>query len=213
VPAGLFARCGDPAPPFLRLHRPQQAENVMTDQEIAVLVDGHRELLAFVERRVGSRALAEDILQDTLVRTLGRADELSGEDASLAWLYRSLRNAIVDHRRRSDASGRALTSLATELQDGGEPAPDERDALCRCIGKLATSLKPEYAAVIRRVDVDGISVGDFAEEAGITANNASVRLHRAREALRRSVASSCGTCAEHGCLDCGCRSRTDGAAR
>lgn len=184
----------------------------MTDHEIAALVAGHRELLAFVERRVGSRALAEDILQDTLVRTLGRADGPSGEDASLAWLYRSLRNAIVDHRRRSDASGRALKSLATELDERGEPAPDERDALCRCIGTLATALKPEYAAAIRRVDVDGVSVTEFAAEAGITANNASVRLHRAREALRRSVASACGTCAEHGCLDCGCRSRADGAS-
>lgn len=180
----------------------------MTDHEIATLVDGHRELLAFVERRVGSRALAEDILQDTLVRTLGRAGGLPSEDASLAWLYRSLRNAIVDHRRRSDASGRALTSLATEIDERGEPSPDERDALCRCIGKLAASLKPEYAAVIRRVDLEGISVGEFAAEAGITANNAAVRLHRARGALRRSVASSCGTCAEHGCIDCGCRSWT-----
>ncbi len=185
----------------------------MTDQELAALVDGHRELLAFVERRVGSRAVAEDILQDALVRTLGRADVLTGEDASLAWLYRSLRNAIVDHRRRSDASGRALTSLAAEVDDGrAEPAPDERSALCRCIGMLATALKPDYAAAIRRVDVDGISVAEFAAEAGITANNASVRLHRAREALRRSVASSCGTCAEHGCLDCGCRPRTDDAS-
>jgi RNA polymerase sigma-70 factor (ECF subfamily) len=183
----------------------------MTDQEIAALVDAHRELLAFVERRVGSRAVAEDILQDTLVRTLGRAGGLSGEETSLAWLYRSLRNAIVDHGRRKDASGRALASLAKEIDERGEPAPDERNALCRCVGRLAAALKPEYARAIRRVDVDGISVGELAAEAGITTNNASVRLHRAREALRRSVASSCGTCAEHGCLDCGCRSPTDDA--
>lgn len=185
----------------------------MTDHEIAALVAGHRELLAFVERRLGSRALAEDLLQDALVRTLGRADGLSGEDASLAWLYRSLRNAIVDHRRRSAASGRALASLAAEqLEERGEPAFDERDALCRCVGALATTLKPEYATAIRRVDLDGVSVTEFAAEAGITANNASVRLHRAREALRRSVATACGACAEHGCLDCGCPSRTDGAS-
>ena len=41
-------------------------------------------------------------------------------------------------------------------------------------------------------------------EAGLTANNAGVRVFRAREALRRQVARACGTCAEHGCLDCTC---------
>jgi RNA polymerase sigma-70 factor (ECF subfamily) len=179
----------------------------MTDQEVAALVHGHRELLAFVERRVGSRAVAEDILQETLVRTLGRTEELPDEEASLAWLYRSLRNAIIDHHRRCAASERAFTSISGEPEPEREPAPDERDALCRCVAKLAETLKPEYAAVIRRVDVDGIPVAEFAAEAGVTSNNASVRLHRAREALRRSVHASCGTCAEHGCRDCTCRSR------
>ncbi|MGZ7100373.1 MAG: RNA polymerase sigma factor, partial [Candidatus Angelobacter sp.] len=39
----------------------------------------------------------------------------------------------------------------------------------------------------------------------ITAENAAVRVHRARKALRRQVELPCGTCAEHGCLDCHCQ--------
>ena len=179
----------------------------MTEAELAQLVEGHRELLAFVERRVGSRSAAEDILQDALVRSLARADDLRGEDGSVAWLYRALRNAIVDHRRRGDAAGRALESAASDPGDGGEPPPDERNAICRCVPRLAATLKPEYGAALQRVDVDGLSVREFAAEAGITPNNASVRLHRAREALRQSVRASCGTCAEHGCVDCGCSRR------
>jgi RNA polymerase sigma-70 factor (ECF subfamily) len=76
--------------------------------------------------------------------------------------------------------------------------------VCRCVGHLAETLKPDYAAAIRRVDVDGVAVQAFAAEAGITSNNASVRLHRAREALRAQVRAACGTCADHGCLDCTC---------
>ena len=67
---------------------------------------------------------------------------------------------------------------------------------------IVETLKPEYATVIRRVDLDGASVAEFARESGITANNAGVRLHRAHDALRRQVARSCGTCAEHGCEAC-----------
>jgi RNA polymerase sigma-70 factor, ECF subfamily len=46
----------------------------------------------------------------------------------------------------------------------------------------------------------------FAEERGLTATNAAVRVHRAREALKKRVTQACGTCAEHGCLDCSCKS-------
>ena len=53
-------------------------------------------------------------------------------------------------------------------------------------------------------DVDGVAVKDYAGTLGITAGNAAVRVHRAREALRKQVVRSCGTCAEHGCLDCHC---------
>ena len=63
---------------------------------------------------------------------------------------------------------------------------------------------PEYGVAFRPVDLDGLSVRDFAEETGSTPGSAGVRLHRAREALRRQLARSCGTCLPHGCLDCAC---------
>ena len=69
---------------------------------------------------------------------------------------------------------------------------------------LIETLKPEYAQALRRVELDGVSVKDFAIEANVTPNNASVRLFRAREALRLQVERSCGTCAKHGCFDCTC---------
>ena len=75
---------------------------------------------------------------------------------------------------------------------------------CACITAMVDTLKPEYGAALRRVDLDGLSVRGFAEEVGITPGNAGVRLHRAREALRRQLARSCGTCLDHGCLDCRC---------
>jgi DNA-directed RNA polymerase specialized sigma24 family protein len=57
---------------------------------------------------------------------------------------------------------------------------------------------------MQRVDIDGVSVQAYAAELGIQANNAAVRIHHARQALRARVMRSCGTCAEHGCLDCTC---------
>lgn len=168
------------------------------------LVENHREFLGFLERRLEDRALAEDILQDAFVRSLEKADTIRDRDSSVAWFYRMLRNAVIDHYRRSGSRDRALESLAREMEGSVEPPPEIHTAICECVTRVASTLKPEYEQAIRRVEVDGVPVQDFAIEAGITANNAAVRIFRAREALRKQVKASCGTCAEHGCLNCTC---------
>lgn len=176
-----------------------------------VLVENHRAFLAFLERRVGSREVAEDILQEAFTRGLARADTIRDEESTLAWFYRALRNAVIDHYRRDDAKRRGLEGFARELDPVTAPS-ETADAVCRCVLSLAETLKPEYAEAIQRIDIDGMAVKDFAERAGISASNAGVRVFRAREALRRQVSRSCGTCAEHGCLDCTCGAIT-GEAR
>jgi RNA polymerase sigma factor (sigma-70 family) len=168
------------------------------------LVDNHRQFLGFLERRLGDRALAEDILQDAFVKSLEKTVEVRDETSSIAWFYRTLRNAVIDHYRRNGTRSRALELLAREMEDAVEPPPELHDEICGCVTRLAATLKPEYEAAIRRIDVEGAAVQDYAAEAGITANNASVRVFRAREALRKQVKTSCGTCADHGCLNCSC---------
>lgn len=170
---------------------------------LAKLVERHREFLAFVERRVGDSALAEDILQDAFVKSLGKASALRDGESATAWFYRVLRNALIDRRRRSASGARGLEVADVEFEERAEDVELQAIA-CRCVVELSTTLKPEYAAALRRVDLEGVAVKDFAAEAGITANNAAVRVFRAREALRDEVVRSCRTCAEHGCFDCTC---------
>jgi RNA polymerase sigma-70 factor (ECF subfamily) len=178
----------------------------LTPDVIKQLVDSHARFLAFVQRRVGSRATAEDILQEAFARALARGESLRSDESAVAWFYRLLRNALVDHHRRSTAATRALGAAALE-PEAPAPGPDSElmATVCECVGDLVGTLKPEYADAIRSVDLNEGSVGDYAQAAGITANNAGVRLHRAREALMRSLVRSCGTCAAHGCLDCSCQ--------
>jgi len=180
---------------------------------VAALVDNHRRFLAFLERRVGSREAAEDILQDAFVRGLERAGQLQNAPSATAWFYRVLRNAIADHWRRKGAEQRAVDHVARLAEgDAGVEDPELMETVCGCAAELAATLKPEYAEALRRVDLGGASVKAYAEEAGITANNASVRLFRARGALLKQVRKSCGTCADHGCLDCRCGGPGAGAA-
>lgn len=169
------------------------------------LIGSHRQFLAFLERRLGDRALAEDILQDAFVKSIEKGQHLHDDEAALAWFYRLLRNAVIDHYRRGRVKSRSLELLAGELKDAVEPPPEIRDAICSCVTELAANLKPEYAEAIRRVEVEEVPMQRFADEAGITANNAAVRVFRARNALRKQVKASCGSCADHGCLECTCK--------
>jgi RNA polymerase sigma factor (sigma-70 family) len=170
------------------------------------LLQNHRAFLAYLTRRVGDRALAEDLLQDAFAKALARPDQLpEGDEALVPWFYRTLRNAAIDRFRRQGAADRALEAFAREL-DNVETAPAEvRHEVCQCISRLATTLKPDYAEALQAIEVEGLPVKAYAERKGLTAGNAAVRVFRAREALKRRVVESCGTCAEHGCLDCTCQ--------
>ena len=170
-----------------------------------VLLENHSRFLAFLERRVGSRDEAEDILQDAFVRSLESAPPMDDTTSAITWFYRVLRNALTDHYRRQGSRGRAIDRLAAETETTTEPDKELEAAVCACVMGLLETLKPEYETALRRVELDGASVRSYAEEAGITPGNAGVRLHRAREALRKQVVRCCGACLEHGCFDCACR--------
>jgi RNA polymerase sigma-70 factor (ECF subfamily) len=172
-------------------------------EAVAILVDHHRRFLRFLESRVGSRAVAEDILQAAYVKALERGGELRENESAIAWFYRLLRNALVDHYRRRDAEDRALA------RSGHEPPVQASDAkletaVCECVHGLIPTLKAEYADILRATEIDGTGVAEVAARLGITAGNAAVRLHRARQALKQRLETACGTCTEHGCLECSC---------
>jgi RNA polymerase sigma factor (sigma-70 family) len=172
---------------------------------LSVLLGERSRFLAFLERRLGSREQAEDLLHEAYVHGMQRLPELRNEESAVAWFYRLLRNALTDHWRRRDVERRAAERITRE-SGGEEPSadPELMTEVCRCIDTVLETLKPEYASAIRAVDLDGASVSEFASAAGITSNNASVRLHRAHAALKQRLLATCGACAAHGCLDCKC---------
>jgi RNA polymerase sigma factor (sigma-70 family) len=178
-----------------------------TPAPLATLLENHRAFLRYLERRVGDRELAEDILQDAFTKVIDRPDQAPADEGIVPWFYRTLRNAAIDRFRRRDAAGRAVDAFAREIERQAAAEPDMEAEICACVSRLAGTLKPEYAEALQAIDVQGMAVKEFAEQRGLTAGNAGVRVFRAREALKRRVTESCGTCAEHGCLNCTCQAR------
>jgi RNA polymerase sigma factor (sigma-70 family) len=172
---------------------------------VETLLENHRAFLRYLERRVGDRALAEDILQDAFAKVVARPEQAPIDEAIVPWFYRTLRNAAVDQFRRRGAAERAYGAFARELETHETPSLDMETEICACVSRLAATLKPEYAEALQAIEVTGTPVKAYAEQKGLSSSNAAVRVFRAREALKKRVIESCGTCAEHGCVNCTCK--------
>lgn len=188
---------------MLRLEMADSSTSEPNVEVMQQLVANRPLFLRFLIGRLGDEALAQDILQEAFVKGLANPQSLPSDGAATAWFYRVLRNAVIDGARRRKSASIRLTQLAAEMQAHDEQ-PERAAQVCPCVGRLAHTLKPEYAEAVQRIEVEGMSVKEFAVHAGISANNAAVRAFRAREALRAQVVSTCGACAASGCVDCTC---------
>ena len=162
----------------------------------------------FLRRRVSDEAVAEDLLQQSMIRAVQSHHSVRNDDSVVAWFYRIIRHTLIDYYRSKDAEARRNEAFLQEITISGDdkqPPIDEMKAtVCTCLHHLLPALHSNYAELIQRIDLDGESPKRVAEELKISQNNLTVRLHRARQALRASLEQSCGICSTHGCLNCTC---------
>lgn len=180
-----------------------------------VLIESRRQILSFLQRRLGSSEAAEDVVQAFMLRAIERSTHLRDVRAVRGWLSRILATTIVDHQRRSaKRRQREVIMNPNDLEAFEIEADQELDeAVCNCLYKLLPTLKPEYTDVIWRVDLLGEPRERVAASLGVTLNNVTVRLHRGRQALKKRLEEMCLTCPIHGFLDCRCEEAERGRRR
>lgn len=167
---------------------------------VARALDEHASKLRhFVGARVPADSV-DDVLQSAAMRAVERSGSLNDPTRVLAWLYRVHRNVIADTLRKRGSSERMLDRDAVPAAEAAGPA----GASCDCSLAQAQRLSPAYAAVLALVDSGDATLAEAAEELGISTNNATVRLHRARKALRKSMLEHCGVQSARDCVDCRC---------
>jgi RNA polymerase sigma-70 factor (ECF subfamily) len=177
--------------------------NPMNTDVATMLIKNRHAFLRFLTRHVGSRDVAEEVLQQFYLRAISKASGLKKRESILQWLYRVLSNTLADFYRAETARRRGereYARLQPKLLD--EFATDTQSA-CLCFYQLFPMLKPEYVEVLQRVDLSGDSRPKVAKDLGMTLNSLRVRLHRARQVLRNALLASCKGC-EHGFLSCEC---------
>lgn len=202
----------------LRLHEPpvkQQAGGCpaspnltpMPSTPFDTLLDHRDQFLSFVRRRVQNAETAEDILQAAYVRALQHEGELQSWESVVGWFYRVLRNAVIDLYRRRASEDKAFEEWGREMELQTVANQEIRNEICACLSRVMDTINPDYAQILRFVDLGEQRLQEFAQQQNISPSNAAVRVHRARVSLRKQLVQICGACAEHGCVDCSCRNR------
>jgi len=171
---------------------------------LGLVLAGHERFVAFLRRRLRDEAAAEDVLQSAYASVLARNAAPRDRTRVVAWFYRVLRRALLDHLRREASVRRKLEGRAATVRLAADDEGALRSTVCACVTDLLPSLRPEYAEVLRHVEIEQESVRETAGKLGITPSNAAVRVHRARTALARKLREVCGACTTHGCLRCTC---------
>ena len=171
------------------------------------LTENRRSFLRFLARRLGDESAAEDVLQSFCLRAVSKGTELRESDSVVAWLYSVLRSVLMDHYRSEAArQGREANYAQQQIVLGNDRDEIElEESLCNCFRGLLPALRPDYAEVLRRVDLSGEPRDRVAADLGITQANMRVRLHRGRQALRAALGECCGSCCEDGFRDCNCQ--------
>jgi RNA polymerase sigma-70 factor (ECF subfamily) len=141
----------------------------------------------------GSASEAEDLLQETYARAIGGAAGFQRGTNLKAWLFRILRNAFIDERRRVKRRGGALLPLDEE----DEPPHDswlrgdaELDGLRGVVAdeiERALMALPEESRTVILLDYQGLNEREVAEVMGCALGTVKSRLARARAALRERL--------------------------
>jgi RNA polymerase sigma-70 factor (ECF subfamily) len=146
-------------------------------------------IYGFVARRVGERAVAEDLTATTFQRALEaiRYRDFRNE-AFGGWLYRVAANAVVDQVRH----GRRTVNLDGTDADGGGG-----DAFAAALDReelrvALAALSPAHRQVLALRFYDDLSADEAASVLGCTRATFAVKLHRALAALRGTLQAQRG---------------------
>lgn len=144
-------------------------------------------LLAYAQRATGSRDVAEDILQETLLRAWRHADRYDADRGSLeTWLFTIARNLVIDHHRRRAARPRGVAQI-----EDHEPVETD-EALDRAVeawqvGGALRRLSEDHRAAIVETYYRGASIAQAAERLGVPEGTVKSRLHYGLRNLRLAL--------------------------
>jgi RNA polymerase sigma-70 factor, ECF subfamily len=133
----------------------------------------------------GSGDVAEDLVQDALVRGYARLSSCHDPARFGAWLFRILSNRAKDHLRSHAARGLPLRDDMEAPATFDDPeASVERRELSEAVRRALAILPEGQREAFLLKHVEGLSYEEMETLLGVSVSALKMRVHRAREALQ-----------------------------
>jgi RNA polymerase sigma-70 factor, ECF subfamily len=139
-------------------------------------------LRRYARALLGDSGEADDLIQDTLERAIGRLHQWREGDNPRKWLFSILHNLHVDHLRRKSRRPPHVGLDSLDTDPATVPAAD--GASGGDIDRALQMLSVEQRRVVLLVGLEGLSYAETAEVLDIPVGTVMSRLARGRERLR-----------------------------
>lgn len=164
-------------------------------------------LFSFAMLKLKNTALAEDMVQDTLLSALAAQQGFTAQASVRTWLTTILKNKMVDHWRKQGREIAAADLIGDNEEDGGlddffdkagrwfempkaYPDPDsalESKEFWHILEQCLSRLKPRQAEMFVAREVHGMSNEEIQNNFSLSESNVWVLMHRARVSLGKCL--------------------------
>ena len=151
-------------------------------------------LQRYLERMVGNRATADDLLQETLLRIARGLPNFEGRSSVKTWAFTIATRVATDYFRSPETRAQIVDVdkvpeiSASDVDVEGRMVIDEMNS---CVREVIDSLPEDYRAALVLHDLQGLTAAATAEACGCSLATAKIRIHRARARLKDALGKEC----------------------
>jgi len=172
----------------------------MTNQEkntVASLIrQEYGRMLGYIRNRIDDRAEmdAEDIIQEVALNLYTRIDFQEPVENLVAYIYRSVRNKIIDIQRKRSSSLQMMrddeTSRLQVVDTGNENSTEDMESIYNAMYEVLLEMEPGSRDLILATELGGVSFREISEKTGIPVGTLLSRKHRALATLQKKLKES-----------------------
>ena len=151
-------------------------------------------LRRYLERLVGNRATADDLVQETLLKIARALPDFEGRSSVKTWAFTIATRVATDHFRRPHSRARMVgfdESAPVLVNDAEIDQGLVIDEMNSCVREVIDGLPEDYRMALVLHDLEGHTAAQTAEIVGCSLATAKIRIHRARLRLKEALDRQC----------------------
>ncbi len=154
--------------------------------EVEVIKKFEEKLKRFILSKVFDEDVANDLLQEVLIKIYKSYGNLKDHDSLSAWVYQLARNTVMDYFRKHKPNVK-ITDLPEEISTDDSLNHE----LVDCLEPFLEQLPNNYREALNLTDLGQLTQKEYAKIKGLSYSGAKSNVQRARLRLRELFDKCC----------------------